>query len=823
MLKEYSEDKDKLSSYVPWICLVDKGVILNKNGTLQKTLRYRGYDLDSSTVYELKNINARLNEVIKRLGEGWSFHIEARRKKYSNYAEIKSDILAIKIIEKERKENFSKGVYFESEYYLTLVQLIPSDSSKKVGEIFLEYSEKRKILDKSLENFNKEFKQMLNLLKEVFLEVEELNDEETYTYLHSCVSIKTDSISIPEIPYAISNYLCDCDLVGGLKTKLGGKELRCISIQGFPNYTVPGFFDILNRLDIEYRWITRFLMLSKLEAISKLERKYKNIFSGRLSLFQRVMAELTGEQEENPRKLNEDALIKADEVKTQIALTNGEYVGQGFYTCTIIVMGDTEEEVDIKVEKISKSINNMGFTTIEETINSVEAFLGSIAGNITNNIRMPILNTITLSHLLPTSSIWSGDNWNKHLNMPTLIYTKTKGCTPFRFNLHIESVGHTCITGPTGAGKSVLLGLIASSFMKYPSARVYFFDKDASSRVLTYSMGGKFHDLGEDELTFQPLKGIGKIQENIDKNLGEIKNRKDSINDELALIEAIKIESDRAEKEKEWAYNWILEILNQENLELTPIQKEKIWAVLDNLALAPIEFRTISSFYTSINDREIKEALLAYKIGGALGKYFDSDNDSLNFERWQVFEMNQVMANKKAIIPLLSYIFRRIENSLDGSPTIIVLDECWMFFDNPIFSTKIREWLKVLRKKNCSVIFATQELGDILNSPIFTTVLDACHTKIFLPNPNAFAENYIPIYQKFGLNRTEIETISKAIPRKEYYYKSMKGSRLFDLDLKENAIKLVSKTDIVSQKEAKRIKELVNSADEFTREWLRIG
>ena len=787
MLKEYSEEKGKLSSYVPWICLIDKGVVLNKNGTLQKTLKYRGYDLDSSTVYELKNINAKLNDVIKRLGQGWSLNVEARRKRCTDYIEAENEILAIDIIEKERKLNFLENEHFESEYYLTIVQLIPTDNSKKVGEIFLEYAKKSEILDKTLENFNKEFKKILNLFKEIFLEVTELDDEETYTYLHSCVSTKTDKVIVPEIPYAMANYLCDSDLVGGLKPKLRGKEIRCISIQGFPNYTVPGFFDVLNRLNIPYRWITRFLILSKLEALSKMERKYKNIFSQRLSLFQRVYAELTGEKEENSRKLNEDALNKANEVRTQIALTTGDYVSQGFYTCTLIVDGDSVDEVEERVDVISKTINNMGFITIEESINSVEAFLGSIPGNITNNIRMPILNTITLSHLLPVSSVWGGDSWNKHLNAPPLIYTKTKGSTPFRFNIHIEDIGHSAIVGPTGYGKSVLLGLIASSFMKYKDSRVYFFDKDASSRVLTYAVGGEFHDLGNDELSFQPLANIEIVEE------------------------------------KEWAYGWILEILEQENVKVSPTQKEKIWKALDNLAKTPIELRTISNFYTSVNDREIKEALIPYKIGGALGKYFDSDKDTLNFSRWQVFEMNQVINNKKGITPLLSYIFRRIENSLDGNPCIIILDECWMFFDNPIFAAKIREWLKVLRKKNCSVIFATQELGDILNSKLFTTVLDACQTKVFLPNPNAFADNYIPIYQKFGLNKTEIEIISKATKKKEYYYKSTKGSRLFELDLKEKTLSLIASSDLAKQNKAKELKEIYRNANDFTREWLSYG
>ena len=147
------------------------------------------------------------------------------RKKCTDYIEAKNEILAIDIIEKERKLNFLENEHFESEYYLTIVQLIPTDNSKKVGEIFLEYAKKSEILDKTLENFNKEFKKILNLFKEIFLEVTELDDEETYTYLHSCVSTKIDKVIVPEISYAMANYLCDSDLVGGLKPKLRGKKI----------------------------------------------------------------------------------------------------------------------------------------------------------------------------------------------------------------------------------------------------------------------------------------------------------------------------------------------------------------------------------------------------------------------------------------------------------------------------------------------------------------------------------------------------------------------------------------------------------------------
>lgn len=821
MIKEYQDEKKKLSTYIPWIAMIDEGVILNKNGTFQKTLKFRGYDLDSATIYELQNSNGRLNNILARFEGNWTMHIEARRVHSKEYESTEIENFALKLIDNERKSKFQSGTYFESEYYLTLTYLTPVDTEKKLKNFFIEEEKTAENIDKSLENFKKEFKEIKGLFKDLFLEVQELSKEETYEYLHSCVSIKNHKIIVPEVPMYISNYLCDSDMVGGLKPKLGNKHMRCISLQGFPNFTVPCMFDELNRLGFEYRWVTRFMFLSKQEALSKLEKKWKATFSGRISMLKRVMMELTGDKE--PTKIDEDALEKADEINTQLNLTRADILAQGFYCCAIVVYGDTSEEVDDRALEIEKTINKLGFITINETVNCVETFLGAIPGNIYNNIRTPILNTVSLCHLLPTSSVWAGDKWNKELNMPPLVYTQTKGSTAFRFNLHVGDIAHTCIIGPTGAGKSTALGLINAQYKKYPNSQVFIFDKGGSARILTYAVGGTFFDLGVDNLTFQPLRGIGILKDNLEeeeRKMKSLKEKNGGIFSELDKQKILNKEKERAYRELEWANEWVLEIFIQENIELNQVQKTKIWQALELLATSEEKFRTISNLRTSLNDRELKDTLEKYTIKGALGRYFDSDEENFTFSDWQVFEMEKIMNVKSAVTPLLSYLFHKVEEKLTGPPSLIVLDECWLFFDNEQFAGKIREWLKVLRKKNTGVIFATQELGDIMNSKLFTTILDACLTKIFLPNANAMSDNYSVIYRKFGLNGKEIKIISESTPKKEYYYKSPKGSRLFELVLGENTLKLVGANDPEIQKEAKELYELVGNGENFTRKYL---
>ena len=115
------------------------------------------------------------------------------------------------------------------------------------------------------------------------------------------------------------------------------------------------------------------------------------------------------------------------------------------------------------------------------------------------------------------------------------------------------------------------------------------------------------------------------------------------------------------------------------------------------------------------------------------------------------------METPSLVAPTLLYLFHRLEKRFTGKPTLLVLDEAWLFFDNPLFAAKIREWLKVLRKANVMVIFATQSLSDIDQSSIASTLKEACFTKIYLPNPNALTPDAKSIYERFGLNQKQIE------------------------------------------------------------------
>ena len=212
-----------------------------------------------------------------------------------------------------------------------------------------------------------------------------------------------------------------------------------------------------------------------------------------------------------------------------------------------------------------------------------------------------------------------------------------------------------------------------------------------------------------------------------------------------------------------------------------------LWNALIRLGQSPPKDRTLTGLRTLVQDKEIKDALSPYTVDGPYGRLLDAESDTLGYGRWQVFEMHELTKSyPNAVMPVLTYLFHRLDQRFGTAPTLLVLDEGWLFLDDPVFAPKIREWLKTLRKKKVYVVFASQSLADLAGSPILETVKESCYTKIYLPNATAMDdERSMSFYRSFGLNERQIAIIATATPKREYYFTSPSGNRLFSLALGE--------------------------------------
>ena len=229
--------------------------------------------------------------------------------------------------------------------------------------------------------------------------------------------------------------------------------------------------------------------------------------------------------------------------------------------------------------------------------------------------------------------------------------------------------------------------------------------------------------------------------------------------------------------------------------------------------------RTLSEFSVTVQDQQIREAIKQYTVEGNMGHLLDAEQDGLSLADFTVFEIEELMnMGDKYALPTLLYLFRRIERSLKGQPAAIILDEAWLMLGHQVFRAKIREWLKVLRKANCLVLMATQSLSDAANSGILDVIVESTATKIFLPNVFARDDDTSALYRRMGLNNRQIEILATAVPKKEYYYVSEHGRRLYDLALGQMALAFVGASDKESVAAIKGLE--AKFGDGWVHEWL---
>ncbi|KRW94143.1 conjugal transfer protein TrbE [Paracoccus sp. PXZ] len=788
-LAEYRRTASRLADYLPWVALVGEGVVLNKDGSFQRTAKFRGPDLDSAVAAELVAVAGRLNNAFRRLGSGWAIFVEAQRSEAATYPVSTFPDAASALVDAERKADFEEeGSHFVSGYFLTLLWLPPAEDAARSESWLYEGRETSGVNPwEQVRGFVDRTDRVLALLDGFMPDCHWLDDAATLTYLHSTISTNRHRVRVPEVPVYLDALLPDQPLAGGLEPRLGNHHLRVLTITGFPGATTPGLLDELNRLAFPYRWSTRAILMDKLDATKLLTRIRRQWFAKRKSIAVILKEVMTNEQS---ALVDTDAANKAADADMALQELGADLAGMAYVTATITVWDEDVRRAEEKLRLVEKIVQSRDFTVMVETVNAVDAWLGSLPGHAYANVRQPPISTLNLAHMIPLSAVWAGPEQDEHFGDAPLLYARTEGSTPFRFSLHVGDVGHTLIVGPTGAGKSVLLALMALQFRRYSRSQIFAFDFGGSIRAASLSMGGDWHDLGG-ELTdadenFVSLQPLARIHET---------------------------------SERAWAADWIVAILTRENIQITPDVKEHIWTALTSLASAPVGERTMTGLAVLLQSNDLKQALRAYCVGGPYGRLLDAETERLGSADVQAFEIEGLVGTGAAPA-VLSYLFHRIGDRLDGRPTLLIIDEGWLALDDDAFAEQLREWLKTLRKKNASVIFATQSLSDIDSSAIAPAIIESCPTRLLLPNERAIEPQITAIYRRFGLNDRQIEILARATPKRDYYCQSRRGNRLFELGLSDVGLALCAAS---SKSDQALIAEICaeHGRDAFLVAWLK--
>lgn len=800
-LKKHQQKEAGLSDLLNYAALVDDGVIVGKNGAFMASWLYRGEDNASATHHQRELVSFRINQALSALGSGWMVHVDAVRRAAPGYNEGTQshfpDALSA-AVDEERRRHFERlGTLYEGFFILTVTWFPPKLAQRQFVELMFdddaEKPNRHVQTTQLIESFKREChnieSRLFGVVSLTRLGSEKVLQEDGSEVMHDnflrwiqfCVTGLNHPVTLPGNPMYLDAVIGGQELWPGVIPKIGRQFIQCVAIEGFPLESHPGILTNLAELSIEYRWSSRFIFMDTHEAVAHLEKYRKKWMQKIRGFFDQVF-------NTNRGVIDTDAMDMVQDASDAIAETNSGMVAQGYYTSVVVLMSEDRAHLERAARHIEKAIRALGFSARTETINTMDAFMGTLPGHGVENVRRPLLNTMNLADLLPTSTIWTGQNEAPSPlfppSSPALMHGVTSGNSPFRLNLHVRDLGHSIMFGPTRSGKSTHLGLIALQWRRYLGSRIYAFDKGMSMFPACLGSGGNHYTIAakNERLAFAPLQFL-------------------------------ETKADRA-----WAMEWINTILALNGVTTTPAQRNEIGYAIMNMHQS--HSKTLSEFCLTIQDEIIREALKQYTIDGLMGHLLDAEADGLGLSDFMTFEIEELMnLGEKFALPVLLYLFRRIEQSLDGRPTLIILDEAWLMLAHPVFRNKIAEWLDSMAKKNCCVLMATQHLSHAVNSGILEVIVESTASKIFLPNPNARAQESAATYAQMGLNPTQIDIIASAVPKRDYYYVSEKGRRLYSLALGPLALSFVGATDKESIAMIQQL-EKTHKAN-WVHEWLR--
>lgn len=472
-----------------------------------------------------------------------------------------------------------------------------------------------------------------------------------------------------------------------------------VSLKEYPDSTSPGLVDALLRQPQEM-----VLSESWAPADRQLARERIDLSLRRL------------------KSADEEAMAERREMMAaRDALGTGS-VGFGDHHLSVLVCTDRLEALDDACANVAAALADGGAIAVREDVNLEPSFWGQFPGNEAYLVRRAMLSSANMACFASLHGFALGQAHNNHWG-DAVTLLQTTSSTPFFFNFHNGDLGNFSVIGPSGSGKTVVMNFLAAQAQKF-SPRTILFDKDRGAEVFVRGIGGRYARISAGQPTgFNPL-ALPDTSEN-----------------------------------RAFLRDWFAVLLGASGAE----EHMLIAAAVDAAYANDARLRRLGHFRELLaGSRRPQPGDLASRLdpwinGGEHAWLFDNAHDRLDLsERVIGFDMTALLESPRLRTPTMMYLFHRIEERLDGTPAMILIDEGWKALDDEVFAARIRDWLKTLRKRNALVGFATQSARDALDSRISTALVEQTATMVFMPNARARAEDYC---EGFGLTEHELDLI----------------------------------------------------------------
>ena len=705
--------------FIPYRCHWNSDTILTHKEELVRVIKIKGFAFETADDIDIDLKKNARNNLLKGMSSGnFTLHFHTIRRKEKGFPDGEMPEKFSDRVNREWAQKHSNDKSFINEHYFTLVR--GSDSS---GIAVLEHMAKKlqHRADKtSWENYMREGYDELDEMTERILNgfgnygpqvlgLVETEDGITSEILEFLSRLVNCGYSQPmTVPLGqISHHLPVSRLYFGNKSIEAHhphtvKYAGLVSIKEYRPSTHAGVFDGFMQMPFELIISQSFSFINRMVAISSMQLQQRRLVQ------------------------SEDvAVSQIQEIDSALdSAMSGEF-GFGNHHMTVLCIEDTPKALESALSLAVVELSNTGITGVREKMNLEPAFWAQLPCNAEYMARRSVVNTLNIASFASFHNYPSGKRKKNHWGDAVTVLNTVSG-TPYFFSFHVRDVGHSMIIGPTGAGKTVLLNFLCAQAQKF-NCRLFFFDKDRGAEIFIRAIRGRY------------------IIPNAAKTSGFTPFQlEDTSTNRSFLIEFMKA----------------LVMIGDTPLPAHEVERINE-AVQGNYKLPKEQrrLRNIAPFMGLSGPGTLAGRLSMWHTGGSHSKLFDNEDDLIDFTSARSFgiEMAHILQDKVSIGPVLLYLFHRIQTSLDGSPTMLVLDEAWALIGNPVFAPKIKDWLKVLRKLNTFVVFATQSVEDAAKSSISDTLVQQTATQIFLPNLKAttlYREVFMLSEREFNLVKT---------------------------------------------------------------------
>jgi len=472
-----------------------------------------------------------------------------------------------------------------------------------------------------------------------------------------------------------------------------------VSIKDYPAQTMPGMFDALYRLPFDMQVSQSFACVDRAQAL------------GRMDLALRRM-----------RSAEDDALSLRQELvqaKDDVAAGRAAF---GEHHTTIAIQSEDLGALNSQIAEVIALLGDLGINAVREDIALEPAFWAQFPGNFKYIARQGLVSTRNFAGLASLHNFPAGRAHGNHWGDAVALF-ETTSAGPYFFNFHQNDLGNFTIIGPSGSGKTVVLNFLLAQARKF-APRIIFFDKDRGAELFIRAIGGQYDRLRPGEPS-----GLNPLQ------LPDTPANRQFLHDWLALL-AGSLDTEEAEHVRDAI----------EASYAQPPERRRLRYLVE-----------LFRGYGRPHAGDLHARLRPWWGNGERSWLFDNAQDHTDLSARTVgFDMTAILDDPVTRTPALFYFFHRVEERLDGTPSIIVVDEGWKALDDEVFVRRVKDWEKTIRKRNGIVGFATQSAQDALESRISSAIIEQAATQIFMVNPKARAEDYI---NGFGLTRHEYELI----------------------------------------------------------------